>query len=38
VEQAVALGLLEPYPGLEPAPNARAKADNGADDGPALAS
>ena len=37
VERAVALGLLEPYPGLEPAPRQRAE-DRQAEDDSALAS
>ena len=38
VERAVALGLLEPYPGLEPAPAGRAAPARQPDDGSALAS
>ena len=38
VERAVALGLLEPYPGLEPAPASRTAPDRQTDDGSALAS
>ena len=38
VERAVALGLLEPYPGLEPAAQALAKPGRQAADGSALAS
>lgn len=38
VERAVALGLLEPYPGLEPASPAPVVTDIAADDGSALAS
>jgi LuxR family maltose regulon positive regulatory protein len=38
VERAVALGLLEPYPGLEPAPRERQVPGRQADEGSALAS